>query len=115
MKYTKKAWVTLEKIMAALPSKSNYWQIPSNDDMRGYKDYHFELGNDNPDGSITGSVYVSTLMSHVKRIGGFRIEPDGEVTTFTDLPNSARIVVGLKPLKYPVVKPYEHIPSDDDD
>jgi len=38
------------------------------------------------DGAITGSVYVHVDERHCRKVGGFRIEPNGKVTRFPRMP-----------------------------
>jgi hypothetical protein len=55
----------------------NEWTI-------GSESYFYEVGGENRDGAVTGSIYK---MSGSK-VGGFRIEPNGYITRFPSIPSS---------------------------
>lgn len=44
--------------------------------------YMFECGRENSDGAITGTVMVFLDNDHVRKVGSYRIEPDGTITRF---------------------------------
>lgn len=46
------------------------------------KEYFFEIGKENEDGAITGSVWLMTG----SKVGGFRIEPNGYISKFPHIP-----------------------------
>lgn len=54
------------------------------------KEYFFEIGRENIDGGITGSVFRIYDGIHAKRVGNFRIEPDGTLTRFPYLPKDIK-------------------------
>lgn len=68
---------TLEKIsemIGSIPGPKNQWK-------NGDKSYFYEIGKENYDGAITGSIWrIESLYG--KRVGSFRIENDGTVTRF---------------------------------
>ena len=59
---------------------SNYWEVDGIVTM-------FEVGRENKDGAMTGTVLrsVSKNNNGVKRLGSFRIEPDGTISRFPGL------------------------------
>jgi hypothetical protein len=54
----------------------------------------YEIGQEQSDGAVTGSVWVFTDESNrlAKKSGGFRIEPDGFVTRFPHLSKAMKSV-----------------------
>jgi len=83
---TKDAAEKLQAIMAKLEEEgliayhngrpiANTWR-------RGQDTLFYEIGRENLDGAITGSVWSMSG----RRIGSFRIEPDGSVTRFPGMP-----------------------------
>ena len=55
------------------------------------KRYFYEVGRENRDGAITGTVWrFQPDGVHVKRAGSFRIEPEGEISRFPHVPNEVR-------------------------
>lgn len=50
------------------------------------KEYFFEIGRENIDGSITGTVFDMKG----KRYGGFKIAPNGKLINFPHLPKKIR-------------------------
>jgi len=53
---------------------------------RGKDTLFYERGRENPDGAITGSIFSISG----RRVGSFRIEPDGQVTRFPGIPKGIR-------------------------
>lgn len=55
--------------------------LPTNNyrDVR-LREYFWEVGRENGDGAITGTVWRYVTADSVRRAGGFRIEPDGSVS-----------------------------------
>lgn len=41
--------------------------------------YFFERGRENPDGSITGTIYKYVSETHAKKSGTFKIDADGKI------------------------------------
>lgn len=83
---TAKANNVLKFILEDICSKnsSNSWEIDG-------VEHFFEMGKENADGAITGSVHkINPDGVHCKNIGGVRIEPCGKVTRFPSLPKSTR-------------------------
>lgn len=83
--YTQLAGLALEAITEQLKAASPREIKCSN--MWIHKDYeHFhEIGREQADGSITGSVhrcYAKGLCERAINIGPFRIEPNGEISRF---------------------------------
>lgn len=81
---TYQAGMALELIKDNLLSRSNSW-IGDNGN-----EYFFEIGRENNDGAITGSIFEIYDGKHIKRVGGFRIEPDGKIKRFPYLPNKVK-------------------------
>ncbi len=73
----------MREIQAMFPSKSNNWV---GDDG---KEYFFDIGKENYDGAITGTV-IQMRGEYGKKVGSMRIEPSGFVTRFSHLPKHIR-------------------------
>lgn len=78
-----KAFKTLDRLMVQKrletgSTGSNYWT-----DAAGHMVF-FEVGREQKDGAITGSVHRETRPGNGqgKRAGGFRVEPDGMISRF---------------------------------
>lgn len=86
---TSKALDSLRTIQGVMETR--FRKSFSNSTLNGF----FEIGRENADGSVTGTVFrfTSPAQTHVTRAGGFRIEPDGFVTRFPDLPRDLRTEV----------------------
>lgn len=49
--------------------------------LSGKNKYFWEIGEENPDGAITGGIYKYLPNGYVVKSGGFRIDPDGEIVS----------------------------------
>jgi hypothetical protein len=56
----------------ASTGSSNTWR-------QGKDEFFFEVGREQPDGAVTGSVYKAVSQNHCRRSGTFRVAPDGTV------------------------------------
>ncbi len=83
---TANASLTLEGIMnqRSDTSSSNTWEHEN-----GFV-YFYDVGRENRDGAITGSVWKVLKNGNAKPSGNFRIEPDGSVTRFPCLTKAMR-------------------------
>lgn len=78
---TSAAGRTLDAIAEGTGNGSyNTWE---NDD----RIYFFEVGDNNPDGAITGEVYRVEVNGDATPCGDFRIESSGSVTRFPHITN----------------------------
>lgn len=50
----------------------------------------WETGPEHEDGAITGSIFKDTGAGYCRRVGSFRIEPDGRISRFPGLGAAAR-------------------------
>jgi len=57
----------------------------------GGRTYFYEIGRENGDGAITGTVLEDLGYNTARRIGSFRISPTGEITRFPRLKQGQRI------------------------
>jgi hypothetical protein len=48
----------------------------------GGSNYFYEVGRENVDGAITGSVFEHIDETHARKVGSFRIAPDGHIPRF---------------------------------
>jgi hypothetical protein len=58
--------------------------------------YFYEIGRENADGSITGTVFENIDGSHARRYGSFKIAADGRVVRFPLLTRDQRIALAFK-------------------
>ncbi len=89
----------LREIQEMYASKSNFWK---GDDGR---EYFFDIGRENEDGAITGTV-IQMNGKYGKKIGSVRIEPNGFVTRFPHLPKRIMAHVkqmNKKPRRFPAM------------
>ena len=82
---TAAAFRTIEKLMGEAKgldhsSGSNCWK-----DATG-RECFYERGREQADGAMVGTVNRETSPGFAKRIGSFRIEPDGKITRFPGMP-----------------------------
>lgn len=54
------------------------------------KQYFFERGKEQPDGAITGTLYLMLPNDMCRKAGNVRIEPDGTLTRFPAIPRTHR-------------------------
>ena len=78
--YTKAAGNAYDKMIDLL--RNEYGVCDASNTWGGFPVEHFaEMGDEQPDGAITGAIYrTSTLSNKCRKVGSFRIEPDGTVT-----------------------------------
>lgn len=62
---------------------SNAWR--SSDTNEGFFN---EVGREQRDGAITGTVFRSISETHARRYGSFRITPDGKIARFPGIPKT---------------------------
>lgn len=72
----------LDQVTDSLGS-SNSWQNDGND-------YFFERGREQADGSITGTVYRMIGENRCRKAGSAKIDPDGLVRRFPNIPAHVR-------------------------
>lgn len=78
----KEAGDTLEKIQDYCSKDSGV----SNEFKENGTSYFFEVSRtEHADGAITGSVHEMVPPQNAKRVGQFRIEPDGKISRFDKL------------------------------
>lgn len=51
----------------------------------------YEIGRENADGAITGTVFENVGEGFARRVGSFRIEPDGFITRFPSIKRNQRV------------------------
>ena len=72
---TQEADNTLRKIQTLYMGNSNYWMYKG-------KNFFFEIGREQEDGSITGSVFQDISSDTCKKVGSIKIDPDGKIIRF---------------------------------
>ena len=55
--------------------KENGWE-------KNGSEYFHEIGREQRDGAVTGTVYKHTDNGYCRKAGTFRVEPDGKITRF---------------------------------
>lgn len=58
---------------------SNTWE-------KDGESYFYEIGRENPDGAVTGTVYRNVGANRCRKAGTFRIDPDGRIVRFPHAP-----------------------------
>lgn len=83
---TMRADTSLKALMNIMGAKglSNSWEWNGNQ-------YFYEIGREQPDGSITGEVYIFLPDNKARRYGSLKIMPNGNVLRFPGTPKAARI------------------------
>ena len=84
---TAKAGLTLDGISKAFQDSSNTWNTEKGT-------FFFETGRENEDGAITGQVWKMIVWNdenRCKRVGSFKIEPDGKINRFPHLPSWLKV------------------------
>ena len=84
---TARADETMKEITDSFESKSNFWI-----DSKG-QEFFFEIGRENNDGSITGSVIG-------KRIESFKIASNGDIIRFPHIPKGIKKIIMDKQTKF---------------
>lgn len=80
--YTKLAGLAFDSLVSQLKHESQLTHNPSNTwDKKGVTYFH-EIGSEQPDGAITGSIQKFVGENRARSVGGFRIEPDGSIKRF---------------------------------
>ena len=78
---TAKANFTLDGIVAALKMlNANTFEVKGNK-------YFYEIGKENSNGSMTGTIWKFINGGYIKRSGSFKIDWNGKIIRFPYLPN----------------------------
>lgn len=84
---TAKALDTLDRLHKTLTkhgmgtSTSNGWKAQG-------KSYFEEVGKEQRDGAVTGSVYLMVDESRARHFGSYRIDPEGKIIRFPGVPKN---------------------------
>jgi hypothetical protein len=62
----------------------------------GAATFFYEIGRENADGSITGTLFENVDESHARRYGSFKIHAEGVIVRFPGIKNNQRITLKFK-------------------
>jgi hypothetical protein len=62
----------------------------------GGRSYFYEVGRENADGSITGSLYMDVDESNARIVGRFKVNADGRVLRFPRITRDQRVALMFK-------------------
>ena len=62
----------------------------------GAATFFYEIGKENADGSITGTLFINIDESHARRYGSFKIHSEGVISRFPGIKQNQRISLAFK-------------------